>query len=153
MNNCLLFLVRGDVFRFSQSEYTPPNEQERKSHINLKISVEGLLREPFNRTQRRLAATDLSINPPDINGKMYCVLEDLENCISFLNRDTKKKEKEPRTKFMEKGNNTWGLCNFSRLLYTFVWKHMWKNEPLRANLLVIVLQFLLEKKESQIVIS
>jgi len=54
---------------------------------------------------------------------------------------------------MEKGNNTWGLSNFSRLLYTFVWKHMWKNEPLRANLLVIVLQFLLEKKESQIVIS
>lgn len=116
---------------FSTHTCTPPNKQERKSHINLKISVEGLLREPFNRTQRRLAATDLSINPPDINGKMYCVLEDLENCISFLNRDTKK-GKRTTNKVYGKGNNTWGLSNFSRLLYTFVWKHMWKNEPLRA---------------------
>jgi len=99
----------GCIVCFSTHICTPPNEQERKSHINLKISVEGLLREPFNRTQRRLAATDLSINPPDINGKMYCVLEDLENCISFLNRDTKKKEKEPRTKVYGKRKQHLGI--------------------------------------------
>jgi hypothetical protein len=27
--------------------------------------------EPFNRTQRRLAATDLTLNPPGINGRLY----------------------------------------------------------------------------------
>jgi len=124
VNNCLLFLVRGDVFRFSQSEYTPPNEQERKSHINLKISVEGLLREPFNRTQRRLAATDLSINPPDINGKMYCVLEDLENCISFLNRDTKKRKKNHEQSLWKKETTLGDYVIFPSPLYLCLETHV-----------------------------